>query len=258
MKEISKLLKNAGFDPFASKIVDREVDLPFSWIHVPENTYNFLPAMIPLWHEDSQTVGYWVHWLIPERKPILGIMTPEDEYRFTPMASDFFQLLVKYLFKAIVLNEGVPEKTHELIQNLGISKSDVDRMVELSEDGDFDLNILPLLDCTKERPRRHETIFQDFKDSFVCSVELEEEEINESYKLGLFWLKSDDPEGDFQKLVEQGEFVKAWLLLNSNGWLFSSAKNALKKLIKEYDDPLFHQAGNLWINCGHDRYGGGY
>lgn len=258
LSDYLRLLLKAGFDGLVAEVLVGGEDFPFPWVHVPDTTYNFLPAMVPLWTEDAKTVGFWIHWPIPEREPVLGVLDPECDYAFTPLASDFYQLLVAYVFKGIVLTEGLRPGLEGMISKLGIGRSDVNRMLDLAQEGDFDLDIFPELACTKSRPDRHRSIFEDFGDAFVCSVEIDEDQRAEARKMGAFWFQREQTQRHFERFLEHGKLKQAWLALNSNGWTFSQAQSALKRLAAKIDEPLFYDLTKAWCACRHDRYGGGY
>ena len=91
--------------------------------------------------------------------------------------------------------------------------------------------------CTKEIPMcRQEELFNDPK--------------------APPWFRTKKQKPLFYELLGEGDFESAWLSLNSNGWSFADARQALTDLVTESQKPGLDLLLQAWGSYDHERFGG--
>jgi hypothetical protein len=69
------------------------------------------------------------------------------------------------------------------------------------------------------------------------------------------WFDPPSQNEAFDGLLKQGDHLGAWMSLNSHGWEFAAAKDALRRLAARASDDAFSAVTEAWCAIDHERAG---
>ncbi|MEC6830176.1 hypothetical protein VXS06_00015 [Photobacterium toruni] len=262
--EYSKIYDLLGFSSISKQVFTSQIELPISFIEQSPQTYGFLPALVPIWREDNDFIGYWRHWFCEKRPTTIVQQHPEYNYETEEIARNFHQLLVDtFLRKIAASEEGINESLLKICKVLGLDINAIKKHYD--KYGDSFENYQNFVCFQNQEPLIHGGAA--YNGSFpngistelhnVCSVELNDEikAVLKNLNNVPIWLLSNDQEPIFYSLIENNDLSGAWLSLNSNGWEFSAAKKAIMHLANASQDQKFRQLAQVWATQEHERYG---
>lgn len=236
-----------------------ETELPSWSIEVDNEPEGFLPAMVPIWREDTSYYGVWVNPITGSF--YYGYSNPETDYRVSKLSDTSSGFIFLYLFNEISINgmvdevrhaadvlgvEGI-EDIHETYNQHGFNPESYIKLQSIVND--FGLNDVygsPLFSL----PGSSKDI------ESYCSVEVPEDAISTLAYLPE-WFDRSRVEALFYRYIDCGNANLAWLTLNSNGWPFSQAKVAFSAMAEKFPDNFFlNRLAELWCSFSHENYGG--
>lgn len=261
------LYRRLGFSDLAVSTAFGENELPFYFIEQSPEPYGVLPALIPIWREDIDFIGFWKHWFTNKRHVSIVQQSPEREYEVEEIARSFEQLLIITFFRKFSAFDHVDEKIEKQATDFGIPN--IKNLFEIyCSKGDDPHNLIHLDEFKDEVPLYCEPkIYKgDFPNSSMtltreklrhtCTVEFPEEtrKTLSTLEIAPEWFKVKNQEPLFYKLLDEMDFLGAWMSLNSNGWRFKNAKKAIRDLSKKVNDKDFEVLAETWSNQPHERY----
>ena len=266
-----RLFSALPLPPVAAEIAFRTVEVPF-YTASPFDAYGFVPALIPLWATDSPSyTGCWKHWLTPQRQPTFVELFLENEARPAEIARSFSQLTQRMALTAVNLEGRITPEIEQFARHVGISSAtllEIDSVSETSGDSDGGLLLLPSfsenppLACCQDRGEKYPGDFPHdaitlTKEALrsVCTFEVSQEmeaRLRQS-PLAPPWFTTKDQPQLFADLLRRGDLQGAWMSLNSTGWGYLQAKEALRQLGKQADDPAFHLLVEAWTAEPHEN-----
>jgi hypothetical protein len=238
--------------------------------------------MLPLTTTESGIVrGYWQHWFVIGRQ-----VTIVEFYGQTifgrpllamELARNFTQFLYIQLLRQLALFGDLDEKSKQCATAGGIT--DIEWLQSLAEEAGDDLGALLKHAAFSNNPPQ--SCFEDvaaYPGDFphsrmkvssealrrVCGYEVHsrfaEGRADPNYRqyvasleIAPPWLKTMSQPQVFAELLGSGDLAGAWLSLNSIGWSFREARNALLALAERAKDPKFNMLAEVWVSLPHER-----
>lgn len=257
----------------AEEIALRTLEVPF-YTDTPFNAYGFVPALIPLWATDSPSyTGYWKHWFAPQRQPTFVEVYVRDEYRATEIARDFTQLTQRVSLTALTIEDAITPEIQKFALQVGLSSTDLTDIAVLAQaSGDDDTALLNLPAFARNAPltcyfSQTQAYAGDFPHDAmilteqallsICTFETSEK-LNARIQASAFappWFTTTDQPLLFTDLLKKGDLCGAWMSLNSTGWRFTEAKEALRQLGKQSSVPGFDLLVDAWTAEPHESSG---
>ncbi len=273
MHQYSRLFSFLPLPSTARDIAFRTLEVPF-YTDTPFNAYGYVPALIPLWATDSPSyTGYWKHWFVPQREPTFVEVYVRDEYRATEIARDSTQLMQRSILTALTIEGAITPEIQTFAEQVGIADTELEAIAALAQtSGDDDAGLLtlpafvhnPPLTCFSGRIGGYSGDFpyddmalteQNLHN--ICTFEISEDLYKRILDLPFapLWFTTTDQPLLFTQLLQQGDFHGAWLSLNSTGWRFIEAKEALKRLGEHTSMPGFDLLVEAWTAEPHENSG---
>ena len=236
---------------------------------IPFLQYGFPPALLPLWSTGSPIYhGYWKHWFSTRRTTLVE-MDVTQQRQTREIARSFAQLAREMVLFTISWNEGMIPAVWDFAAGVGISPTEVEqiaRMVEKTGDQEKGLLALPLfaddppMSCFPGDGQGYPGDFpcnamtltpQTVRN--ICTFEVEEDLRREIAALPFAppWFAESNQSVVFNQLLQQEDYAGAWMSLNSTGWQFPQAKDAMRRLAEQVDVPGFGLLADAWISEPH-------
>lgn len=258
----------------AADIAFRNIRLPL-YSESPFDTYGFVPALLPLWSgEIPGYVGYWKHWF-GSRKITLVEVTVENK-RFTQEAArDFDQLTCEVALSAIENADGLTPEIRMFGDQAGIQADELDQIAQIQQEwGNEKMGLLslprfasaPPLAClaseedyllyTGDFPHDAMRLSEEILRN-MCTTEISRELHAHISALPAAppWFTAADQAPIFNDLVRQKDYLGAWMSLNSNGWRFLEAKEALRQLAQDSNLSGLDLLAEAWSAVPHEKNG---
>jgi hypothetical protein len=261
-----------GLPGVAREIALGKVDLPSGIVETPFLSYGFPPALIPIWSDGGgpSYCGFWVHWFSERERTIVKVLA-EAGYRAFEYARTVEQLVAIVALEQISLDEGIGEETTRFAEQVGLEGLDeLAAIVAISGEkvsglkdrkefgsrsptkcyvngvgyqGDFPTASLDVAKANLER---------------IAGLELSDELGASIAQLPSSppWLRARSQRPVFGELLARKDFAGAWMSLNSPGWQFAEAKQAMRALALAAGDPAFRVVADAWCEEPHERFGG--
>lgn len=262
-RDVFKSLELGGM---AEKCAFSDIEIPVYFIEQNPEPYGFLPAMIPIWREDVDFVGYWYHWFTDIRSTTLVQQSPELSFEVKEVARDFTQLLIVTLFRKAAALECLSDFDIKQTKELGV---DLEMLKKIHETEGDAPNVFLKMDEFKSKaplyfdpseyngdfPCNQVPLSGDYLRN-TCTVEFADVLKSEMIDLDIFppWFHVKEQAPLFYDLLKKKDYLGAWMSLNSNGWDFFDAKKAILMLADEVNDKKFSLLAEVWASNPHERY----
>ncbi|PXF28701.1 hypothetical protein WH50_24865 [Pokkaliibacter plantistimulans] len=265
----SELIKVENYDYRLLMYMSGEIEHPSSFVTQGQEVPIILPALIPIWCDQTDTVGLWKHWFTNSRYPTIVIQSPENCYRVQEIALNLDQLIASESYSLISAEGDVADDISSFCAP--VESINVNEIVRLYKKYDHDPKRLSELDIFKDNvpmfisEMEYKGNFPKYSSDISsselrnsCTVEYSKDVVDEISELDISpeWFKVKDQEPLFYKLLLKEDFSGAWMCLNSNGWMFEDAKKAMKKLANKVNDKNFSILTEAWTNLSLEINGG--
>ena len=253
-----------GLSEVAAKIALGHLPMPGPTLRVPFPAVAFPPALIPIWLRpvDLQYFGYWKHFFSKRHVSIVSCAAA-DGWRPTEVARTIDQFFAYECVHQLCAFGG---PTDELRAFAAAAHIDLDALDRLSNEvgenpqalfrsqlfsggvplsaagadaggyrGDFPHEAMVMTaatlrrTCTLEFTPAHAARIADIADTPP-------------------WFSTADQPATFDALLAAGDFAGAWMSLNSSGWQFLQAKQAMRTLSAAAGDADLEILAAAW--CG--------
>jgi hypothetical protein len=287
MREYGELLEVLDDVPVEAADFGRGVFPPPSEMWSHDIYGGFPPAFVPLCGMGYQGMyGYWLpNWFDDKRQRSIVELysgTTFGGYRLAmESACNFRQFAATLILVALTAEDERTPQIEKFAARVGI---DVEVLDRIAGDAGDDLEaLLSLPDFAKRPPQ---SCFQDpaqYPGTFphykmpltseslrhCCSYEVHSRFRNGKFDPENFrqhvaslphaptWLRTDEQPPVFLQLLRQGDLHGAWMSLNSIGWTYGEARQALRRLADKVGDKRFDLLTELWslLPAGdNDRY----
>ena len=264
-----------GLPDAARAIAFRTLEVPF-YTDTPFDGYGFVPALVPLWATDSPAyTGYWKHWFTPLRQPVFVEVALESGAKAEEIARSFEQMAQRLVFTAIIMEETPTPAVQAFAAAVGLGPAEVETLAALhktspNKTGPSEALLLslpafaadPPLCCLSPDAAQYRGDFPH--DSMVlteqavrrlCTFEVSDTLCRRIRTLPFAppWFTQTDQRAVFDRLLQEGDLSGAWLSLNSTGWRYLDAKDALGRLADRAEKPDFSLLASAWIAEPHEK-----
>lgn len=230
---------------------------------VPFSNDGFPPALWPMWNTgESAFVGVWVHWLV-NRHPTFVELELEDS-TVEEIATDVDQLFHWMAYDVFEWCDDDSEVVSALMAAIGGGHVDVAAVEALRGPGSVgpeDLAVMPAFATNPPRAVAGPTYTGPFPVGTrgldrACSFELQPD-----VRLGVAverppWLVATEQLPVFSAELAAGRLDRAWLSLNSSGWLYADAVDALNELAARAAVPELSAVAVVWTQLQEGRHDG--
>jgi len=215
--------------------------------------YPFPPALLPIFVDDGNPsiVGLLKHWFLERDTTIINYDL--ETGTFTEKARNGIQFIADLLLKMDMLEDGLTPEITQFASDMQYQElQDIDEHAE--EYGDVPQDFYHLQVIAEDPPISYVPDLQYYKGDFPASYRLLNQTQLEkacSFEVPRDWATEVqlpawmDRNANKQQLFDQylgnKELDKAWLTLNSRGWVISDAITALNQLTTYSSDPIFLQ-----------------
>lgn len=263
----------------AISIASGEMELDFA----PPRWCGFPPALLPFaWTSSGIVNGYWKHWFVPDRRLTIVEFFGHTMFSRALLAMEVARTLPQWacirILQQLSCSDELSEESNALAEAACVD--DVSRLEELCEERGDDLEAL------RDHPTFHgdppQSCFEDLTlypgdfprpgietDSRLlrraCGYEIHSrfgnglpdperfrERVAQS-ALAPPWLRTADQKPVFASLLAIGDLAGAWLSLNSVGWRFTDAREAITQLAERAGNPVFSALASAWISLPHEE-----
>ena len=254
-----------GIPDRARALAKGTVSIPLLGYSAPYADYGFPPALLPLCSEASGPLlfGYWRHWFV-DRACCIVRASVEEGYRVNEIARNFDQFVRVIALEKIVADDGVEADLEEFARRVSIT--DLEELDSISIKGGDDPTTLlqhplfgtdaPLRSCSGTGYKG------DFPDPAVegrnspifCGLEIPTD-LHERLRRRASvwpWIRAVDQRPIFDGCLNARDFAGAWMSLNSPGWRFEDAKDALQDLASAAGDPNLQLLARAWCSEPHE------
>ncbi len=271
MYAYSKALGLLGLPHALIECAEGKIPAPIVTLEAPPGWYGHPPALIPIWSDGSGPtyIGYWKHWFI-KREPCF-VQMYVDSQRFTiEIARTVEQLFRVIAMMTIVADDEVRPDLEKFAKEVGLHN--LQELVDVSvRTGDNPKGFIqieafqistPLESCNIENykgdfPTGHFAYYHPWWTK-SCSFEVPAEILHSwphDVKLPP-WLDNALPKVElFNEYLGKSQLDKAWLTLNSTGWLIADAKTALADLCAQVNDLVFTAQAAAWLAVADETAG---
>lgn len=237
----------------------------------PPGSYGFPPALVPLWSEGSGPSywGVWRHWF-GCRPPSFVRMSLEDGHRVREVARTVAQLVRVVVLELVVTADELTEPIRAFATACGVD--DLEEIDAISlESGDDPRGLARLPAFASRTPLSVMTDTSGYDGDFPRSVEVaghgrwdevspfECDQATSAWAHGSSsapaWFQAK-PALVFEDAMARRDLHSAWMALNSPGWRFSSAKEAVGRLAAAAGDASFTRLARAWAAEPSERFGG--
>ena len=203
-------------------------------------------------------MGVWRHWPEGRRLSFVG-MYVELGRNVVEIARTNDQFLSYAVIRLIVANDGISGELVEFARRVGVNNlSRLDALTMVSGDDPKGFSqtppfnkSTPLASCRDIQMYDGDfpVMGKNLRLSHYCSFEFSAEWLASVPKRAQDapWLESAVSKPVlFQQFLDQGSYSDAWFTLNSSGWSFSDAANALEALALKTCDPYLEDLVACW------------
>jgi hypothetical protein len=273
----SRVYDAVELDSTLREVASGRVRVPLMRVRTPFASYGFPPALIPLWSDGSAMtyVGLWKHWFAPRRATFVECHLEED-CRVYEIARSPAQLLHVLGLEILCVNEGDRGELEDFAGRCGggIDIDALERVAWRSGDDPSGLLELPMFrhDPPLSMCGDHRAEYRgDFPNPNVeseparlqtsCTLEVPESFLQmtradadrSDYPP---WYRTTEIQPLFAELLASDNHTGAWLSLNSHGWNYADAKQALATLSRTTSDASLRILADAWASLDHGASGG--
>lgn len=271
MTTYHKVLASLGVDDAVMQCASGVIPLPLEGIELPPYWYGFPPALIPLWSRPAGPgyIGIWKHWFINNEPTYVNVLVDADRLAIE-IARTAKQFLYFTIIAAIVEQDGITPEIEQFSQRVGVDNlAEIDALTLTS--GDNPAGFYQLSPFKEKLPhgclRKSDVYDGNFPfvnavgalSGVLTSSEFEFDSAawrGEAIVGGRLFLKECETLQDgFLRLLTEGNFGQAWLVLNSRGWLISDARVAIAQLADRVRDSQFDILTSAWLSVADPRAG---
>ncbi|MBY0461393.1 MAG: hypothetical protein K2V38_29095 [Gemmataceae bacterium] len=250
-----------------------QMDAPAKW-------YGFPPALVPIWSEEdgSNYLGYWRHWFLDRPGTFVEFevrrylpSTGQHMMRASEIARTAAQFFGCVAIKALYFADKVTPELRKFAERVGLA--DLTAYEAVAAKIRYEpLGFYALPGFDRDLPLASVSDVRTYTGAFptslpfgsqawrqtCCSFELTEDALDE-WPQGTdvpLWLSKGKKVKLFDTFLGAGDFARAWLTLNSNGWKISEAKDALARLAEAAGDEHFSLLAQAWAAVATDSVKG--
>lgn len=265
------LFPKLGLPGAAQAIAFRTLEAPF-YTDTPFDGYGFVPALVPLWATDSPAyTGYWKHWFTP-RQAVFVEIDLDSGGSPREIARNFRQMTQCMVFTALVMEAALIPAVRTFAAAVGLSPAEVETLAALRETGCGAALLLrlplfaadPPLGCLGGDLASYRGDFPHDGMALteqtvrqLCTSEVSDALCRRIRALPFApaWFTQADQLPVFNKLLQEDDLSGAWLSLNSTGWHYLEAKEALRRLAARAGEADFSLLADAWIAEPHENNG---
>lgn len=275
MDEYRRLFEFLRLPRVAMDIALGEVLLPLHNRETPFDAYGFVPALLPLWiGQGVNYTGYWKHWF-GSRQMTLVEVTVEDNRHAEEVARDFNQLACEVVLDAVGEAQGLTPQVRTFGTQAGISTAELEQIEQVWQEWRHEragllsvprfASAAPLVCLVVEEN------YTDYTGDFpydamllneetlrnMCTTETSRELHQRAATLPFAppWFTTTEQGPVFYQLLREKDHLGAWMSLNSTGWRFLEAKDALRQLAQEANVPGLDLLAEAWTAVPHEKNG---
>ena len=275
MDEYSRLFDFLRLPEIAVRIALGENRLPLLNREMPFDAYGYQPALLPLWiGQGVNYTGYWKHWF-GHRHMTLVEVTVEDNRHAQEVARDFEQLACEVVQDAIGEANGLIPAIRDFGGLAGLDAAELEQIGQIEQEwkweraGLLDLprfaSAIPLVclvteenysDYTGDFPHDEMQLDEETLRN-MCTTETSRELYARIAALSFAppWFTTTEQAPLFQQLLREKDYLGAWMSLNSTGWRFLEAKEALRQLAQASKVPGLDLLAEAWAAIPHEKNG---
>lgn len=275
MDEYRRLYDFLRLPQAATDIALGTITLPPYNRETPFDAYGFLPALLPLWIGDGPSyTGYWKHWFGTRRMTLVEV-TVENNRRTQEVARDFGQLACEVALYAVADAEKLTPQIKAFGVRAGVGEDELGQIEQVWRRWDDErAGLLSLPRFASAPPLACLRVGKDYvgytgdfpHDGMaldegtlrnMCTPEASRE-LNARIAALPFappWFTTDEQAPVFRQLLGEGDYLGAWMSLNSNGWRFLEAMDALDELARVSAVPGLDLLAAAWSAVPHEKNG---
>lgn len=222
--------------------------------------YPFPPALLPIFVDDGNpsVTGLLKHWFLDRDTTI--VKYDLETGIFSEKARNGKQFIADLLLRMNILEDGLTPDIIQFAQDM--QYQDLQEIDEHAvKYGDSPKDFYHLQVFTKDPPIDYAPDLQHYKGDFpvtyrllnqkqlekACSFEVPKD-LATTIEAPAWMYANANKQVLFDQYLNDKELDKAWLTLNSRGWVISDAINALKQLTICSTDPLFFHIAERYID----------
>lgn len=258
MRQYAELIRKMGFSEILCKCISSQIPYPIETISTPV-WLGFPPGFIPIYLDISSGLyyGIWYHFF--SNKPYSFVqLSVEDAHRITEISRNEEQLFNYLVIKAIVLDDEITPMVRVFADSLGLQNlSELDKFT--MEQGD-DVSEIYKLDAFSYNTPLFFGENMDEYDGYFPTLDYKTTELWSSFEISdsiwanwpeslpkPIWLSGDSLKNLFYSYLETGDLSGAWQCLNSTGWRYVEAIDAIKKLSLCSKNNYFSLLSETWV-----------
>lgn len=273
------LYRALGFDKGVHQLA--QAKLHFGLLRAP-SWQGFPPALLPFAETSSGIMyGYWQHWLVPTRRLTIVEFYGQTRLMRPLLALEYARNFRQFAYSSVLdlvhLHEGVDKEVQRVATSLEISDLEWIDSISLSS-GDDPSALLQHPLFANDPPHRCFQNDAEYPGDFphpgmeavpsslltACGYEIHSRFGNglpdpKMYRNYIShhpnapdWLTARFQPEIFYRCLSLSDLAGAWLSLNSPGWQFSEARQAIKQLAKQVDNLMFSNLADAWCSISHE------
>lgn len=254
-----------GFPKAIADCAMGDIELPIATFQSPGEWLGFPPALCPIWCDASSLIyiGLWKHWFTPRETSFVKMYIRSGR-SVKEIARTPTQLFSHMCITALGANEGVNGSVEQFAHAVGIQ--DLAELDAISlRTGDDPVGFALLSDFQSDTPLASIRVPSRYDGAFPtddrpCKAELWSNvshfELTEASRARWLatgslpdWIFPVDRLQCFRKHLNEKNLFKAWLILNSPGWLLGDAVDAIEQLAIVAKDRIFSRLSQAWIEA---------
>jgi hypothetical protein len=239
----------------------------------PPEWHCFPPALCPIWCDPSLPyyLGVWKHWFGSRQTSFVALNV--EAGKVYEVARTPEQLFCHFILSAIIIHDDVSPAIKQFASAVGIKNLHEINATSLKS-GDDPHGCTAISQFRQDVPAQTMTDMRHYTGDFPtgifsgttrwwersCAFEVPDD-ILESWPSNIPqppWLSPGNRNDMFERFLRNGEYFKAWLTLNSQGWSISDAKRAISALSLVANDFSFSLLAKAWISVAEDSSAGYY
>lgn len=247
------------------RCADGSVQPPHITMRAPAEWYVFPPVLIPIWSDTAgpSYIGYWRHWFL-DREPTYVELNVDSDCMTIEIARTPEQLFADLAMQAIANADGVTDTVRRFAREVGIENlEELDRVSLVT--GDDPKGFWQIEQFRTKVPLASVSDVAEYTGDFptgalsglrewwgeCCSCELSADYLARwpaSIERPDWLREGQDMPGLFDRYLRGDDLGRAWLTLNSTGWLIRDARAALAALRDAARDDQFSLVCSAWLS----------